>query len=164
MRTMRIGWLRPTFLYTAVAFFLFWTLAPVIWIAVMSVQPEINYVSVPPKLAWEDVSLRWFADMLFQPDFLHALRASTIVAVATMAVCLFFGSLAAYPLARLNIPNKNLFQTQYPPRQREPGPRELHRAALLLARRADAAARTHQGRQDRRPHHRALPGVHEAAR
>ena len=109
MRTMRIGWLRPTFLYTAVAFFLFWTLAPVIWIAVMSVQPEINYVSVPPKLAWEDVSLRWFAAMLFQPDFLHALRASTIVAVATMAVCLFFGSLAAYPLARLNIPNKNLF-------------------------------------------------------
>jgi multiple sugar transport system permease protein len=47
--------------------------------------------------------------MLFQPDFLNALRASTIIASATMVVCLVLGSLAAYPLARLKMPNKNLF-------------------------------------------------------
>ena len=90
-------------------FFLFWTLAPVLWIAVMSVQPEINYVSVPPRLNLADVSLHWFSGMLAQPDFLNALRTSTIVATATMVVCLYFGALAAYPLARLNMPNKNLF-------------------------------------------------------
>ena len=44
------AWFRPTFLYLAVLFFLLWTVAPVSWIAVMSVQPEINYVSVPPQL------------------------------------------------------------------------------------------------------------------
>jgi multiple sugar transport system permease protein len=109
MQSLRIGWLRPTLLYSAVFLFLFWTLAPVLWIAVMSVQPEINYISVPPRLRLEDVSLRWFSSMLLQPDFLNALRSSTIVAGATMIVCLLFGSLAAYPLARLNIPNKNLF-------------------------------------------------------
>lgn len=109
MQSLRIGWLRPTFLYAAVSFFLFWTLAPVLWIAIMSVQPEINYVSVPPRLRLEDVSLQWLSSMFFQPDFLHALRSSTIISVATMLVCLIFGSLAAYPLARLNIPNKNLF-------------------------------------------------------
>lgn len=109
MQSLRIGWLRPTLLYVAIAFFLFWTLAPVLWIAIMSFQPEINYVSVPPTLRVEDISLRWFASMLFQPDFLNALRSSTIVASVTMLVCLLFGSLAAYPLARLNIPNKNLF-------------------------------------------------------
>jgi multiple sugar transport system permease protein len=109
MQTIRLGWLRPTLLYIAILFFLFWTLAPVLWIAIMSVQPEINYVSVPPRLNLEDVSLRWITSMLAQPDFLNALRSSTIVAGATMLFCLFFGSLAAYPLARLNIPNKNIF-------------------------------------------------------
>ena len=51
------AWFRPAFLYLAVLFFLLWTVAPVTWIAVMSVQPEINYVSVPPQLQMADVSL-----------------------------------------------------------------------------------------------------------
>lgn len=109
MQTIRLGWLRPTLIYAAISFFLFWTLAPVLWIGVMSVQPEINYVSVPPKLSMEDVSLQWYGGMLSQPDFLNGLRTSTIVATVTMVVCIYFGALAAYPLARLNIPNKNLF-------------------------------------------------------
>jgi multiple sugar transport system permease protein len=109
MQNLRVGWLRPTLLYSVILLFLFWTLAPVLWIAVMSLQPEINYVSVPPRLSLEDVSLRWFTSMLAEPDFLNALRSSTIVAGTTMLVCLYFGALAAYPLARLNIPNKNLF-------------------------------------------------------
>lgn len=103
------AWFRPTFLYLAVLFFLLWTVAPVSWIAVMSVQPEINYVAVPPQLQVEDVSLRWYAAMLREPDFLHALRTSAIIAFVTMVFCLVFGSLAAYPLARLNVPHKNLF-------------------------------------------------------
>lgn len=103
------AWLRPTFLYIAVLFFLLWTVAPVSWIAVMSVQPEINYVAVPPRLQIEDVSLRWYGAMLSEPDFLHALRTSAIIAFVTMVFCLVFGSLAAYPLARLNVPHKNLF-------------------------------------------------------
>jgi multiple sugar transport system permease protein len=109
MQSRRFGWLRPTFLYSAVLLFLFWTLAPVLWIAIMSIQPEINYVTVPPRLNVADVSLRWYVSMLAQPDFLNSLRASTLVATMTMVVCLFFGALAAYPLARLNIPNKNFF-------------------------------------------------------
>ncbi len=105
------GWLRPVLFYSTVVFFLFWTVAPVIWIAIMSVQPEINYVSVPPRLQLEDVSLRWFTAMLAEPSFLGALQTSAIVAFVTMVFCLVFGSLAAYPLARLNVPHKNLFLT-----------------------------------------------------
>ena len=105
------GWLRPVLFYSTVVFFLFWTVAPVIWIAIMSVQPEINYVSVPPQLQLEDVSLRWFTAMLAEPSFLSALQTSAIVAFVTMVFCLVFGSLAAYPLARLNVPHKNLFLT-----------------------------------------------------
>lgn len=105
------GWLRPVLFYSTVVFFLFWTVAPVIWIAIMSVQPEINYVSVPPQLQLEDVSLHWFRAMLAEPSFLSALQTSAIVAFVTMVFCLVFGSLAAYPLARLNVPHKNLFLT-----------------------------------------------------
>jgi len=105
------AWLRPVLFYSTVVFFLFWTVAPVIWIAIMSVQPEINYVSVPPRLQLEDVSLRWFRAMLAEPSFLGALQTSAIVAFVTMVFCLVFGSLAAYPLARLNVPHKNLFLT-----------------------------------------------------
>lgn len=102
-------WLRPTLLYAAVLFFLFWTVAPVIWIATMSVQPEINYVTVPPQLSLGDVSLHWYSAMLTDADFLHALRASTIISAATMVFTLVFGALAAYPLARLQVPHKNIF-------------------------------------------------------
>ncbi|MEZ4623027.1 MAG: carbohydrate ABC transporter permease, partial [Caldilineaceae bacterium] len=103
------AWLRSTGFYLVVLFFLLWTIGPVVWIATMSVQPEINYVTVPPTLRFEDVSLHWYGVMLADTDFLNALKASTIVATTTMIFCLFFGSLAAYPLARLQIPRKNLF-------------------------------------------------------
>ncbi|MEZ4678718.1 MAG: hypothetical protein R2932_31330 [Caldilineaceae bacterium] len=97
------AWLRSTGFYLVVLFFLLWTIGPVVWIATMSVQPEINYVTVPPTLRFEDVSLHWYGVMLADTDFLNALKASTIVATTTMIFCLFFGSLVAYPLARLQI-------------------------------------------------------------
>jgi multiple sugar transport system permease protein len=103
------AWFRPTFFYIAVFCFLLWTVAPVSWIALMSVQPEINYVTVPPQLRLEDASLHWFAAMLAEPAFVAALKTSTIISFVTMVFCLVLGSLAAYPLARLNVPHKNTF-------------------------------------------------------
>lgn len=102
-------WGRPMLLYALVLFFLFWTVAPVAWIAIMSVQPEINYVTVPPQMRWGDTSLRWYRQTLGEASYRNALRTSFIVATATMLVCLTLGSLAAYPLARLRIPLKNAF-------------------------------------------------------
>jgi multiple sugar transport system permease protein len=103
------AWFRPTILYALIVFFLLWTVAPVAWIATMSVQPEINYISVPPHLRWRDVSLHWFAETLRQRAYLDALRTSFIVSLATMTLCLILGSLAAYPLARLRFPFLNIF-------------------------------------------------------
>ncbi|HEY8498408.1 MAG TPA: carbohydrate ABC transporter permease [Limnochordales bacterium] len=102
-------WLRPAAVYALVALLLLWTVAPVAWIATMSVQPEINYVSVPPRLRLEQTSLRWYAATLAEPEFVSALRTSAIVSTATMLLCLTFGALAAYPLARLNVPHRNLY-------------------------------------------------------
>lgn len=111
MRHFLYTWVRPTVLYGLVAFFVTWTVAPVTWIATMSVQPEINYVSVPPKLSLNDFSLRWYAEMLAEPDVSRALVNSMVIAFITMVLCLVFGSLAAYALARLQLPRKNVFLT-----------------------------------------------------
>jgi multiple sugar transport system permease protein len=108
MRHFLHTWLRPSLLYGLVAVFVVWTMAPVVWIGTMSVQPEINYVSVPPRLNIADFSLRWYNEMLSEENIAAALRNSVITATATMVVCLVFGSLAAYTLARLNMPRKNL--------------------------------------------------------
>lgn len=100
---------RPSLLYALVVVFVIWTVAPVAWIAIMSLQPEINYVSVPPRLRWQDLSLRWFGEILAQPDYLNALQTSFIVACVTTVLTLLLGSLAAYPLARLAMPYKRAF-------------------------------------------------------
>jgi multiple sugar transport system permease protein len=109
MRQFAYQWIRPTLLYVLVALFVVWTVTPVVWIAIMSIQPEINYFSVPPHLSADQSSLRWFTEMLAQPDVADALKNSVIISFVTMVVCLIFGSLAAYPLARLNVPRKNWF-------------------------------------------------------
>ncbi|HET8626447.1 MAG TPA: carbohydrate ABC transporter permease [Thermomicrobiales bacterium] len=108
-RRLRVPWFRPAVLYALVALFLLWTVAPVAWIATMSVQPEINYVAVPPHLRWQDTSFRWFATILADRAYTDALRTSFIVSTATMVLCLVLGSLAAYPLARLTLPYKGAF-------------------------------------------------------
>ncbi|NJN19133.1 MAG: carbohydrate ABC transporter permease [Oscillochloris sp.] len=103
--------LRPATVYALMALFLLWTLAPIAWIATMSVQPEINYISVPPQLRLEQTSLRWYLAMLTEPDFLAAMQASAIISFVTMTLCLVIGSLAAYPLARLKMPHRNAYLT-----------------------------------------------------
>ncbi len=109
MRQFLYDRVRPGLLYALVVFFVLWTLAPVLWIATMSVQPEINYVSVPPRLNVADLSLRWYREMLGQADVAAALGNSVIIAFVTMVFCLVFGALAAYPLSRLQLPRKNWF-------------------------------------------------------
>jgi multiple sugar transport system permease protein len=108
-RRQFFAFLRPTVLYLLVGLFVLWTVLPVVWIGIMSVQPEINYVAVPPHLRLQDVSLRWYMEQLAQPEVADALKNSIVISFATMVFCLVFGALAAYPLARLNLPAKNLF-------------------------------------------------------
>jgi multiple sugar transport system permease protein len=109
MRRQFFGILRPTVLYLLVGLFVLWTVLPVVWIGIMSIQPEINYVAVPPHLRLQDISLHWYTDQLAQPEVANSLKNSIIISFATMVFCLVFGSLAAYPLARLKLPAKNLF-------------------------------------------------------
>ena len=103
------GFVRPIALTFSVLFIVLWTVVPIGWIVVMSVQKEINYVSVPMRLRLADVNLRWYRTVLDNEQYISALKNSVIIATATMLSCLLLASLAAYPLARLRTPFRRLF-------------------------------------------------------
>ena len=101
------GWVRPVILTISLVFILCWTVIPVTWILIMSVQKEINYVSVPMRLSFGDVNFRWYRTVFENDQYMAAFKNSVIIATSTMLLCLLLGSLAAYPLARLRMPGKN---------------------------------------------------------
>ena len=103
------GFVRPILLTMSLLFIVFWSVAPILWIVIMSVQKEINYVAVPMQLKWSDVDLHWYQTVLNNDEYRRALKNSVIISTSTMVCCLILGSLAAYPLARLRMPRKNLF-------------------------------------------------------
>jgi multiple sugar transport system permease protein len=102
------GAFRPVILTLSLIFILCWTIIPVLWIVIMSVQKEINYVSVPMQLSIRDVNLRWYRTVLENDEYMSAFKNSVIIASVTTVLCVLLGSLAAYPLARLRLPKKNL--------------------------------------------------------
>jgi multiple sugar transport system permease protein len=108
-RRAQFGWLRPIILGLSVCFILFWTLVPIGWIVIMSVQKEINYIAVPMQLSIRDTNLRWYRTVLDNPEFMSAFKNSVIISTATMLCCLLLGSLAAYSLARMRLRKKGLF-------------------------------------------------------
>lgn len=103
------GWVKPIAMTLSLLFIAIWTLAPITWIVIMSVQREINYVSVPMQLSVRDIDFGWYRTVLDNDQYMKAFRNSIIISTATMACCLILGSLAAYPLARLRMPKKNVF-------------------------------------------------------
>ena len=58
------GFIRPILLTISLLFIIFWSVAPILWIVIMSVQKEINYVAVPMELKWSDVDLHWYRTVL----------------------------------------------------------------------------------------------------
>jgi len=103
------GFVRPILLTISLLFIVFWSVAPILWIVIMSVQKEINYISTPMQLKLSDVDLHWYRKVLQNDEYRRALKNSIIISTSTMVCCLILGSLAAYPLARLRVPRKNLF-------------------------------------------------------
>jgi ABC-type glycerol-3-phosphate transport system permease component len=93
----------------AILLLVVWSLLPILWLLVMSTQPERNYRSAPITIRLEDFSLQWFGIMLGKEEFLAAARNSVIIASATMVVTVALGALAAYPLARLRMRGRGLF-------------------------------------------------------
>ncbi|MCB0091880.1 MAG: carbohydrate ABC transporter permease [Caldilineaceae bacterium] len=109
--TLMSPWLRRVLLLIYLVF----TLSPMIWLLLSTIQTQASLLRVPPQLVPEAVTLRNYVD-IFKPaafgensgdsTFLLALRNSVYVSVGTTVVAMLFGTLAAYAFARFNIPHK----------------------------------------------------------
>jgi multiple sugar transport system permease protein len=104
-------WLRNTLLLL----YLIYTLVPIAWLFLSTIQTEASLLTLPTQIVPRDVTLTNYVD-IFKPaafgqnsgesTFLLALRNSVVVCLGTTAVAMLFGTLAAYAFARFNIPQK----------------------------------------------------------
>src|SRR3954469_5380583 len=104
-------WLRNILL----VLYLIYTLVPIAWLFLSTIQTEGSLLRLPTQIVPRDVTLTNYVD-IFKPaafgqnsgesTFLLALRNSIVVCLGTTFVAMLFGTLAAYAFARFNIPQK----------------------------------------------------------
>jgi multiple sugar transport system permease protein len=102
-------------LWAMLLLYLIYTLLPIFWLFLSTIQTQASLLTVPPQIVPSEVTPRNYID-IFQPaafgensgesTFLLAMRNSVVVSLGTTAVSLVFGTLAAYAFARFNIPGK----------------------------------------------------------
>ncbi len=94
--------------WVLVVFIVIYTVFPFAWALLASIKPNEDIAMtptryLPSKIYWGNL------DYVFhQRDFLYALRNSVIASVATVAIALAFGALAAYALGRIRFHGRNV--------------------------------------------------------
>jgi multiple sugar transport system permease protein len=90
-------------------------LLPAVWMAVTSLKPTENIVRVPPEWVPWPVTLAHYGEVLFSSSRTarigRAFLNSVIVSVGTVALVLVTSAMAAYPLARMRFPGRDLVFT-----------------------------------------------------
>jgi multiple sugar transport system permease protein len=98
-----------------IAVYLAFSLTPILWLFVSTIQTQASLLRVPAHILPESVTFQnyieifqpaAFGESLGQSTFFLALRNSIIVSLGTTIVACVFGTLAAYAFARLNIPKR----------------------------------------------------------
>ena len=87
-------------------------LLPAVWMAVTSLKPTENIVRVPPEWVPWPATLAHYGEVLFSSSRTarigRAFLNSVIVSVGTVVVVLVTSAMAAYPLARMRFPGRDL--------------------------------------------------------
>ena len=82
------------------------SLAPVYWMATISLKSEVDQFAVPPRWFNFTPTLVHYKDAFLTRSFGQYLLTSVTVAVASTLFALVLGTLAAYALARFRLPHK----------------------------------------------------------
>lgn len=90
---------------------LFFLLAPMFVVIPLSfnAEPYFSFTSKMLSLNPEGFSLRWYRDILENPQWADAMKNSVIIALASTALATVLGTLAAMGLARSNMPFRDFF-------------------------------------------------------
>ncbi len=93
---------KQALVYAATLLLLFVFLLPIIWTLFTSLKTNVDAWSMPPKWLFTP-NLDNYKKVLFEKNFIRFSVNSGIVAVASTAIALIFGSLTAYGLERFAI-------------------------------------------------------------
>jgi multiple sugar transport system permease protein len=97
--------------YVFVVIFVFVSVFPLLWVFKMSIVTKTELFATPPTILPQNLSGAEWAQVLGDTTFQRALLNSTIIAGVTTVICLFFGSITAYAIARLRFRLKSTVMT-----------------------------------------------------
>ncbi|WP_273846486.1 carbohydrate ABC transporter permease [Rubrobacter calidifluminis] len=97
--------------YLFVTLFVLVSVAPLLWVFKMSIVTKTELFASPPTFLPQHTTGSHWHTIFANRDFLLALRNSVIIAGITTIICLFFGSIAAYAIARLRFRFKSTVLT-----------------------------------------------------
>ncbi len=97
--------------YVFVVIFVFVSVFPLLWVFKMSIVTKAELFAVPPTILPQNINGANWTQVLGDATFQRALINSSIIAGVTTVLCLFFGSIAAYAIARLRFRFKSTVMT-----------------------------------------------------
>ena len=97
--------------YVFLVIFVLVSVFPLLWVFRMSIASKSDLLASPMVTATAPVVGINYSTVFGNPDFIKALRNSVIVAGTTTVICLFFGAICAYAIARLRFRLKNSVMT-----------------------------------------------------
>lgn len=101
------AWLGRALTRTGIVLLFAWLAGPILWILIASVEPTKAITHAPPQLT-PAITFGHFKQLLTGAGWYQSIWVSLEVAVATTFFTILIASLAAYPLARLDIPGKGV--------------------------------------------------------
>jgi multiple sugar transport system permease protein len=103
--------LNAVLFYVFLVFFVLVSLFPLLWIFKMSIVTRTELFAIPPTVIPQTPTTTSYETIFGDPAFQRALINSTIISGVTTVICLFFGSIAAYSIARLRFSLKSTVMT-----------------------------------------------------
>src|SRR5919199_1655373 len=97
--------------YVFLVIFVLVSVFPLIWIFKMSIVTKTELFATPPTILPHNPTSVSYAKIFGDSAFQKALINSAIISAATTIICLFFGSITAYAIARLRFRFKSTVMT-----------------------------------------------------
>ncbi len=105
------GALTAVLFYVFLVIFVLASVLPLIWVFKMSIVTKSELFASPPTILPQNPTGAEYTQIFSDPSFQKALLNSAIISGVTTVICLFFGSIAAYAIARLRFRFKNPVMT-----------------------------------------------------
>jgi multiple sugar transport system permease protein len=105
------GTLNSVLFYVFLVIFVLVSVFPLIWIFKMSIVTKSELFASPPTILPHTPTSESYATIFGDPAFQQALVNSTIISATTTVICLFFGSITAYAIARMRFRFKGTVMT-----------------------------------------------------